>query len=35
MFFKLKQKELEQEEEARKFITEFGEQAYIERQKLL
>lgn len=35
MFYKLKQKQLEQDEEARKFIEEFGEQAYIERQKLL
>lgn len=35
MFLKLKCNESEQEEEARKFIEEFGEPAYIERQKLL
>ena len=35
MYYKLKEKEVEQEAEAKKFIEEYGEQAYIERQKLL
>lgn len=35
MYDKLKTKEIENEKEAREFIAEFGEQAYIERQKLL
>lgn len=35
MFMKLKQSELEREEEARKFIEEYGEEAYIATQKLL
>lgn len=35
MFYKLKEKEVEQEAETKKFIGEYGEQAFIERQKLL
>lgn len=35
MYYKLKAKEVEQEEEARKFIAEYGEEAYIATQKLL
>lgn len=35
MYYKLKAKEAQQEEEARKFIAEFGEEAYIAKQKLL
>lgn len=35
MYYKLNKKEKEQEVEAQKFIEEYGEQAYIEQQKLL
>lgn len=35
MFDKLKKSDIEKENEAKKFIEEFGEAAYIERQKLL
>lgn len=35
MYYKLKAKQVEQEEEARKFIAEYGEEAYIVTQKLL
>lgn len=35
MYYKLKAKKLEKEEETRKFIEEYGEEAYIATQKLL